>query len=776
MEILRESLGLLPPLVWFAVYRWNVRGGRGGAEASLRACGQFLLCIWGLSNLLGAFGALRVEALRVVWLALAAAAGAYLVRTRRSRAAWPRPRGAAEWALIAVAGALLALTLVRAIAYPPNTVDVLNYHLPRQVMWLQQGGIDPFDTINDRQNMMPPLAELTGLQFLALTGDDRWSALPQWFAYLGLWLGLAVLTRRLGASRPAALLAGALGLLIPMAYQEASVAKNDLFVTFLLVPVASHLVAWACGDARARGRDAVELGVWVALACLTKSTALIYAPLLCAAGLMKWAWQERWGAAGKPIAVAALAWAVLMTPFFVRNQAWYGSPLGEHRAEEGGALLNQGFSPGLVASNLLREATLHVLTPIAGWNDTWLAAVRRAHTALNVNIDDPRTTLWITKFDPRYAPTAEMIAGAPAHFLVGLPLLCWLAVAGRRGGAQPGRWLAAFVLMGGLAFGVALKWQPWATRLQLPLFALGVAAAVAGGEALIARRRGWLGGAALVLALAAWLPGADHDLRPLWTGSPLWTAPRDSGYYAARPFSAARDAAFVHLAQRAGVRSVYIHNVHDMAYPLMRSLRAAIPDLVFAGAPAGRLATEPPDAVLVLAWGAPCALYRDFFGRADWRLVGGSEGDGFYLPRDRVIAAGLGDALPAFGGWDWAAGFSTLDRVDVDRRRLEFRHLTQATAQILCPGRATPLRLRLGGVNIAPQRQNLELEIRVEGQPLARWSMPPGWEEKLFTVELPASDRPRMLELVALDRTAQVWARFTRIQIFDALPGTAATP
>ncbi|MBI2514245.1 MAG: hypothetical protein HYV96_19910 [Opitutae bacterium] len=767
---------MLPPLVWLAVYRWNVRGGRGGAEAGLRACGQFLLFIWVLSNLLGAFGALRVEPLRIIWLALAAGAGVYLVRTRRSRAVWPRPSGAVEWALVAVAGMLLTLTLVRAIAYPPNTVDVLNYHLPRQVMWLQQGGIDPFDTINDRQNMMPPLAELTGLQFLALTGDDRWSALPQWFAYLGLWLGSAVLARRLGASRPGALLAGALGLLIPMAYQEASVAKNDLFVTFLLVLVALRLVAWTSGAARARRRDAVELGVLVALACLTKSTALIYAPLLCAAGLLKWAWQERWSPALKPIAIAALTWAVLMTPFFVRNQAWYGSPLGEHRAEEGGALLNQGFSPGLVVSNVLREATLHVLIPIAGWNEAWLAAVRRAHTALNVNIDDPRTTLWITKFDPHYAPTAEMIAGAPAHFLLGLPLLCWLVLARRRDGAPPVRWLAAFALVGGLAFCVALKWQPWATRLQLPLFALGAAAAVAGGEALIARKRGWLGGAALASALAAWFPGADHDLRPLWTGATFWTVPRESGYYGARPLSAARDAAFVHLAQRAGVRTVYLHNVHDMAYPLMRSLRAAVPGIVFAGAPAGRLAAEPPEAVLVLAWGAPCALYRDFFGRSDWRLVGGSEGDGFYLRRDRVIAAGLGDALPAFGGWDWASGFSTLDQVEVDHRRLDFRHLTQTTAQILCPGRATPLRLRLGGVNIAPSRQNLELEIRVEGQPVARWSMTPGWEEKLFTVELPVSDRPRMLEVVALDRTAQIWARFTRIQIFDLLPEAAAAP
>lgn len=776
MEILRESLGLLPLVVWFAIYRWNIRNGRGGAEAALRACGQFLLFIWVLSNLLGAFGALRVEPLRAVWLALAAGAGVYLMQTRRSRAVWPRPRDAAEWGLIAVAGVLLTLTLVRAIAYPPNTVDVLNYHLPRQVMWLQQGGLDPFDTINDRQNMMPPLAELTGLQFLALTGDDRWSALPQWFAYLGLWLGVAVLTRRLGASRPAALLAGVLGLLIPMAYQEASVAKNDLFVTFLLVLVAMHLVAWTSANARPRGRDAVELGVSVALACLTKSTALIFAPLLCAAGLLKWAWQTRWSAALKPIAVAALAWVVLMTPFFVRNQAWYGSPLGEHRAEEGGALLNQGLAPSLVVSNVLREATLHVLTPIARWNDAWLAAVRRAHTALNVNVDDPRTTLWITKFDPLYAPTAEMVAGAPAHFILGLPLLCWLVAAGRRGGAQTVRWLAAFALVGGLAFCVVLKWQPWATRLQLPLFALGVAAAVAGGETLAARRRGWLGGAALVVGLAAWAPGADHDLRPLWTAPTIWNSPRESGYYWSRPFAADRDAAFVQTARRAGVRSIYLHNVHDMAYPLMRSLRAAIPSVSFAGAPAGRLLANPPDAVLVLAWGAPCALYRDFFGRSDWRLAGASDGDGFYLPRDRVIAAGLSDALPAFGGWNWATGLSPVDQVNLNGQTVKFRGLTAQVVQIVCAGSATPLRLRLGGVNIAPQQRNLELEIRLEGKPVARWSMPSGWDEKLFIVDLPASDRPRMLEIVALDRAAQVWARFTRIQIFDELPAAHPAP
>jgi hypothetical protein len=69
---------------------------------------------------------------------------------------------------------LLGWALVQAIVAPPNTLDVLTHHLPRQVYWQQQGGVQHYATSVLRQLTMPPFAELAGLNLLVLSGGDHY--------------------------------------------------------------------------------------------------------------------------------------------------------------------------------------------------------------------------------------------------------------------------------------------------------------------------------------------------------------------------------------------------------------------------------------------------------------------------------------------------------------------------------------------------------------------------------------------------------------------------
>lgn len=643
---------LLPLLVYAALVRWRMARGAAGWDALLDSAVHGLAGVWVLSNVLGVWGALQPGPIRAAWVGLALGAGVLLWRSRSAPGLRGWPAGRIEWALVGAIAVLLGLTLMRAIVSPPNTVDVLNYHLPRQLMWLQQGGLEPFDTINDRENMMPPLAELAGLQLLALTGDDRWANLPQWAAYLGLALGLARWVRVLGGGRRAALVTALLGLLLPMAYHEASNAKNDLLATFVLLGLARQLTGWREAGNRVGRADAIGLGVTAAVATLIKSTAMIFAPILGLAALLPW---SRGVGFRRTVALGGLAlgvWALLCTPFFLRNQAWYGTPLGVHRAEDGGAQSNQALSPGLLASNLLRHGTLHVLGPSAAWNDAWLKLVDRAHAALGVDENDPRTTLWVLKFKPAYEPAVETVAGAPAHFLLGGPALLGVLLAARGAAARRVRWVGAAVLVGAVAFCCVIKWQPWAARLQLPLFALGLVPLAVAVDALAGSARRWIGAGAIALAAAAWLPGADTELRPLWTRPTLWAFSREENYYRALQHLRERDDWVVALASRAGWSSVYRHNLHDIGYPLMRRLGREQPGLRFSGAPAGRMAEAPPDAVLVFSLLAPQPLYREFLGVTDWRLVGAGEGDGVYLREAAVARLGLAAAVPDFAGRD----------------------------------------------------------------------------------------------------------------------------
>ena len=68
---------------------------------------------------------------------------------------------------------IIALVGTVALLSPPNTWDVMTYHLPRIVHWLQNRSVAFYPTHEPRQLFMPPWAEFAVLHFHALFGDDR---------------------------------------------------------------------------------------------------------------------------------------------------------------------------------------------------------------------------------------------------------------------------------------------------------------------------------------------------------------------------------------------------------------------------------------------------------------------------------------------------------------------------------------------------------------------------------------------------------------------------
>ncbi len=773
-ELISQLLGVLPLLVLAAGYRRNLVRGQAGPDALVNAAVSLGVGIWLLANGLSFFGALQPGPLRLIWSGAGVLALVALWRGRGAVERWPRPSGRWQWCLAVAIAVLLGITLVRAVVAPPNTVDVLNYHLPRQVMWLQQGGLDPYETVNDRENMMPPLAEIIGLQFLALTSDDRWANLVQWFAYAGLALLLGLLMRRLGGSRTAAGTAALLGLLLPMAYHESTSAKNDLQATVWLLVLALRLLAWRERKFALTANDALGVGVVAALACLTKSTALIYAPLLGLCAL--WPTTGGWRELGqrhftRAIVLALLTWAVLVAPFHLRNQAWYGHPLGQHRAEDGGAQANETISPSLLLSNVARHATAHALGPWETWNRQWQRSVHWLHETLDVEVNDPRTTLWVLKFEPRYAPNIEMLSGAPAHFYLGLPLMFALACGvGRSGTGRRGRWLAVFVLTGALVFCAVVKWQPWAARLQLPLFALGIVAAAVAVDAWRPRWRITFGVFAVVVAGLAWWPGADTDSRPLWTSPTLWSQSREQNYYRAQPLLAERTDRIVDLVRQSKVARLQIHNLHSISYPVLRVLQRAVPAIHFHGAPAGRTASAPPEAVLVFSAGAPQPPTLEFAGRNDWRVVTAGLDADLYLPMARVLELGWWNDLPPFVGWVRQVGLPwTTAQTRASQTQLacafpdgEAQLAFVATGRPLAlrgrvewngnfPRHAVTLRFLAGNTLI----DSLQLEVAAQGLD--------------FTFDLPAKAGPQIVTISG-GPDAAGRLRFTRLQVVEAPP------
>ncbi len=763
MNLWSQLWGGLPLLVFVCLMLAGRWGGLAWWDALLRTIPWWAAIVWGMANLLSGYNLLTPGGIRIAWVLVGLGAAAYAVVKRRSR--WSVAKGASEplspfeWMVWCGVGVLVLLALITAAVAPPVTVDVLNYHAPRQLLWLQQGSLAHFITVNDRQLMMPPLSEIIGLQFLALTGSDYWANLPQWFAYALLPVTVAATVRTLGASRASAALAAWLAACLPMAYLEASNGKNDLqgalWIALLFLEVAR---------ARTAGRDGnrsmvLRVGLVLGLAMLTKSTSLVFAPPLIVAGVWAWARARQWRAARMVVVTASIA-VLITAPFFMRNLNWYGTPLGVHRAEDGGQQANTAFTPGIVVSNVIRDTAQHLAGP-AWWNRDLEDAVKRVHGWMGVLVSDPRSTCWVTTFALVYGPTQETLAGAPWHFVL-IVITVFMVLSWAR--MKDWRWLAWVCVTMGLGYCIAVKWQPWAPRLQQPAFVVGIILVAAAVDLLPKRIRSGTMWAVALLGLGAWWPSREADARPLWTEPTIFTTERETMSYRYLRYLQERDTALAEIVRVSGVRDVMMVSVHDIPYLVMRRLQRESPTVHFHGAPASDAAHDP-DAILPLELLHPLGLYHQLANGVRYRLVGDSVGDGIYLQESRVHELGWVNRLPAFAGWTSHVGLAfRVNETGVNGGPKAWREMSDRHAELCFPGWGVPLRLDASVIKRTVGRDSLELVIN--GRVLQRIELPEYAAEVGFSVWLPVVNGSNRLELRRPDEAAGS-LQFTRITLND---------
>jgi 4-amino-4-deoxy-L-arabinose transferase-like glycosyltransferase len=273
---------------------------------------------------------------------------------------------------------------------------------------------------------------------------------------------------------------------------------------------------------RVTWRDTLITGAGLGLALLTKMTAYFYAfPFVLWFAVdtfrSREAFRRRWVPA-LVISVLALAPS---TGHYARNLQLYGTPTGPggevnvYREGDAYSYANEVFTPAALVSNVLRNAALHLGTPVGRFNVHFTERlVHGVHRLLGFDVNDPRTTWVTTSFNAGLAGLFrnENYAGNPLHFLLGVATLFMLL---RHRREVPGAlWAYTAALAGGfLLFCLALKWQPWNSRLHLPLFLLSAPAVAVGFAARL--RPSWARALAAVLLLASFVWALGNETRPL---------------------------------------------------------------------------------------------------------------------------------------------------------------------------------------------------------------------------------------------------------------------
>lgn len=360
---------------------------------------------------------------------------------------------------------IVITTFFTAIVFPPNNFDSMTYHLPRVLHWINNQNVSFYPTDITRQNYQMPLAEFAILHLQLLSGGDWYANLVQWVSFIVLICLAANVAEELGLNKKLQLLSALAMATLPMAILQASSTQNDLVVSAFLMSFAYFML-------RLRTTFNIEnllfAGISLGLALLTKGTAYIYGaaigvslalPILLA-NRQQLGRFLKVGAGMVSVVLIALA---LNTGHLWRTFQLYGDilPLEADRYR------NQDMSLATLESNVLRNIALHLGTP----NDQVNAyEFDLLDSLLGERLNDPKTTMSgpfhipYNKHEDKAGNLIQMILILTGVFL--LPLV-W-----REGHHRKSIWYSLGIASGAILYCWVFKWQPWASRLHTPLFAL----------------------------------------------------------------------------------------------------------------------------------------------------------------------------------------------------------------------------------------------------------------------------------------------------------------
>jgi len=376
---------------------------------------------------------------------------------------------------------ILVVCLITAIIAPPNNWDVMTYHMPRVMHWVQNQSVAHYPTNNTRQISFSPGAAYLVTQFQILSGGDYFANCVQWLAFLGCIIGTSLITKLL-IGRKAELIGALVCASLPMAIMQSTTAQTDLVLAFWLV-CFTYFIFRTNNYGKS---DLFWLAASLGLGILTKPTAIIFGfPLgvILFARILSYSLKtfDR-----KHLAFGQCLWKILVVifgslalsiPTYWRNWQTFGNLLGN----DGNDTKNTVLGLTQLISNVLKNIAINLIIP-GFWSVVEFVHNYILHVNLNdlsLNYTDISKYITLSGSLRFLAPNEDFIA-SPIHLilfvLAGYTLLLNLIRVSKVSDLKPKKnellALVLAIITAFLLFSSLLKWQAWGNRLMLPLFIL----------------------------------------------------------------------------------------------------------------------------------------------------------------------------------------------------------------------------------------------------------------------------------------------------------------
>ena len=376
-----------------------------------------------------------------------------------------------ELCLLVLLIILYGISFIQGFIYPPNNWDSLSYHMPRITEWLSHGNLENYPTHIIRQLYQPTLCEYFILHFNALCKNDLFSNSVQFFFLLGT-IGTTIGLLKLIFNKINFIVALIITATIPHALLEASSTQNDIVHSFFIV--ATIYFGFKISKDTNR-KDFIYFGLAIGLALLAKAIAYIYLPVIISILSIVLIVKTLKSKSYKIVVlgfVSMLLVVLINFPHSYRNFTLTNDLMGTDKKEKAD-YLNEEFSPKLILSTVIKNIGLHFDSFYVGNLGNQL--VEKSHILIHQDINAKGSNVFDMKYNCNHDwKNHEDTQPNFIHFtLFSLSIIVLLVQIIRR--KDMNKYLILLniiVIISFIFFCAMLTWEPWNSRLHLPLFFL----------------------------------------------------------------------------------------------------------------------------------------------------------------------------------------------------------------------------------------------------------------------------------------------------------------
>jgi len=379
-----------------------------------------------------------------------------------------RDNGASVKALIIFIAFFMLARTVLAVVGAPDGYDVVTYHLPRVMFWLQHHSVDYYPTTYWAQIYEPVFAEYVNLNVWLLTGGDLFVAMFQNLSGYGCCILLYAVMKKLGCSIKWALFSCILAISMNLFNAEMGTADADLVGTFYLM-VLIYLILEVLYDSKLTIFQFTLLGIVSGILYIAKTNVCVPAAMVIIYVALVKIFQKHFRII--PLGIISLIFiAVLVFPTFYRNYQEFGDIFTALISHYTGSILSESVTIGTLSPKYVIVNIIKNLCTLGVERNTVLLGglVKTIGRVLKVDINAPEISYNNMSFQLTYFLNGAHVV-IPLFLISALIALVYLIKRHTRtDGLMFVMILQLFVML------VVIRWAPFQGHIAFPSLVISV--------------------------------------------------------------------------------------------------------------------------------------------------------------------------------------------------------------------------------------------------------------------------------------------------------------